>query len=221
MEIVLPRTCHLCGQPSGASLVCGDCGRDLPWLPADACPGCALPTGGGVCGPCQKDPPPFDETLAAFAYDFPVGAMVQGLKYGHRLELAGYFASVLAKAVLRSHERLPDLVLPMPLHPERLAERGFNQAAEIARPLARRLGIEVDVLSLVRDVSTPPQVGLSSQVRQRNVRGAFRCQRDLTGAQVAVVDDVLTTGASLAEVARCLKARGARRVTNWVVARTP
>jgi ComF family protein len=116
---------------------------------------------------------------------------------------------------------LPDLLLPMPLHPARLRERGFNQAAEIARPLARRLGCPVALTTLVRDVDTAPQVGLPWHARAANVRGAFRCEEDLRGLRVAVVDDVLTTGATLHEVARCLKGRGAGWVENWVVARTP
>ena len=106
------------------------------------------------------------------------------------------------------------------MHALRLRQRGFNQAAEIARPLARRLGCELRLTALVRDLDSPPQVGLPWAARVANVRGAFRCVDDLQGLRVAVVDDVLTTGATLHEVARCLKGRGAARVDNWVVART-
>lgn len=162
----------------------------------------------------------FDGTVALFSYDFPMGALVQGLKYGRQLALASYFGHLLAEQVARRDRALPDLIVPMPLHSLRLRERGFNQAGEIARPLARRLGVKLDMFALLRDHPTPPQVGLSAAARVHNVRGAFRCQRDLTGARVAVVDDVLTTGASLSEVARCLKGRGAVAVENWVVART-
>jgi ComF family protein len=218
---MLPQTCFLCGTGSGAGLLCSDCAAELPILPAGACPICALPCGEGrACGPCQRHPRAFDRTVASFLYDFPIGEMVQALKYGHRLQVAGFFADTLT-ARLAGDEALPDLILPMPLHPDRLRQRGYNQAAEIARPLARQLGRGLALTTLVRDVDTPPQVGLPWKARAANVRGAFRCVEDLEGLRVAVVDDVLTTGATLHEVARCLKGRGAAWVENWVVARTP
>lgn len=218
---LLPQSCFLCGEGSGAALLCPDCASELPALPLNACPVCALPTGEDrVCGPCQRRPPAFDRTVAAFLYGFPVGELVQALKYGHRLQVAGFFAGILTER-LAEDGALPDLVLPMPLHPSRLAQRGFNQAAQIARPLARRLDCRLALTSLVRDVDTSPQVGLPWKERTANVRGAFRCVTDMQGLRVAVVDDVLTTGATLHEVARCLKGRGAAWVENWVVARTP
>jgi ComF family protein len=218
---LLPQTCFLCGAASGAGLLCAHCSADLPTLPAGVCPVCALPTNTAqICGPCQRHPRAFDRTVAGFLYDFPIDELVQALKYGHRLQVAGFFADTLA-ARLAGGGTPPDLVLPMPLHPVRLARRGYNQAAEIARPLARRLGCRLALTSLVRDIDTPPQVGLPWKARAANVRGAFRCVTDLGGLRVAVVDDVLTTGATLHEVARCLKGRGAAWVENWVVARTP
>ena len=218
---ILPQSCFLCGSGSGSALLCSACAAELPALPGGACPMCALPIGEErICGPCQRHPRAFDRTVAAFLYDFPIGEMVQALKYGHRLQMAGFFAEIL-EAKLAGGGPLPDLVLPMPLHPARLRQRGYNQAAEIARPLTRRLGCRLELFSLLRDVDTPPQVGLPWKVRAANVRGAFRCVEDLRGLRVAVVDDVLTTGASLHEVARCLKCRGAVWVENWVVARTP
>lgn len=221
LDGLLPRTCYLCGASTGEGLLCSSCTTELPILPVGACPVCALPVGQGlVCGACQRHPPAFDRTIAGYRYEFPIGEMVQGLKYGHRLQVAGFFATALA-AKFASRGDLPDVLLPMPLHPARLRVRGFNQAAEIARPLARLLGCRLRLATLLRDVDTPPQVGLPWAARAANVRGAFRCVEDLQGLRVAVVDDVLTTGATLHEVARCLKGRGAVQVENWVVARTP
>lgn len=146
---------------------------------------------------------------------FPVDVLVQALKYQHRFSLAGFFAAHLA---------LPaevDLIVPMPLHPFRLAVRGFNQAVEIARPLARAAGRPLELMRVARVRDTPAQAQLTREERVRNLRGAFACDLRLDGMTVVVIDDVMTTGASLDEVARCLKASGAGRVENRVVARTP
>lgn len=181
-----------------------------------ACPVCALPTAAGdVCGHCLRRPPAFDATRAAFDYAFPVDVLVQALKYRHRLTLARFFADRLALPVGA------DLIVPMPLHPRRLLGRGFNQAVEIARPLARNAGVPMDVVHVIRVRDTPAQAQLGREARASNLRGAFACDRRLDGMTVVVVDDVMTSGASLDAVARCLKACGAARVENRVVARTP
>lgn len=175
-----------------------------------------LSQGGLQCGACQQARPSFDATQAALAYGFPVDRLVQALKYRGRLTLAGYFAAVLADPPPAE----PVVIVPMPLHPARLRERGFNQAAEIARPLARRWGaaLELDAVLRVRD--TAPQANLPWSRRRVNMRGAFRCDISFAGACVVVIDDVMTTGATLEELARVLKASGARRVENRIVART-
>lgn len=180
---------------------------------------CAIPSPQGQrCGACLQDPPAFDASLAAFDYVFPIDRMVQALKYHHQLSVVPFLgASLLA---LAPDER-PDVLLPMPLHVHRLAERGFNQAVEIARPLARawQLGLALSLVSRVRDVE--PQAALSSAERRSNMRGVFAVSERLDGASVVVVDDVMTTGASLRALAQALKDNGARRVVNLVVARTP
>jgi ComF family protein len=145
-------------------------------------------------------------------YEFPCDGLVQALKYRARLALAGFFARSLASRTMPE----VDLIVPMPLHPRRLAERGFNQALEIARHLGR----PIEPRGVLRVKHTPPQTQLPYEERAKNVRGAFLCKLDLTGASVAVLDDVMTTGATLNELARALKRAGAARVENLVIART-
>lgn len=217
LDALLPQDCTLCGAPSGPRHVCDGCAAELPWL-GEVCPQCALPSPGGrVCGRCLAAPPAFDATLACFAYAYPVDRLVQALKYGHRLPLARWFAERLI-------ERLPpglaaDRVVAMPLHRSRLAERGFNQSLEIARHVARLSGIAPDPGAIRRVLHTAPQVDLPLDARARNVRGAFHCPAPLPGRALLVIDDVMTSGATLDELARTLKAAGAARVVNLVVAR--
>ena len=212
----LGQDCPLCGASSKTELLCAPCASDLPALP-EHCPRCALPTrGGSVCGSCIARPPHYDGTTALWLYEFPCDRLVQALKYRAQLALAGFFARTLAS---RSLPEL-DLVLPMPLHPRRLAERGFNQAQEIARLLARHLGKPLEPQGARRVKDTPPQAELPVEERAKNVRGAFVCELDLGGASVAVVDDVMTSGTTLDELARVLKRAGAARVENLVIART-
>lgn len=215
-NMVMPHDCYLCGAFAGGQPVCASCHAELPFHAAAVCPVCALPTAAGeVCGRCLRTPPAFDATRVVFDYAFPVDVLIQALKYRHRLSLAGFFAAKLA---------LPakvDLILPMPLHPRRLARRGFNQAVEIARPLARTTGLPMELTRVARVRDTPAQAQLGRDERVRNLRGAFACGMRLDGMSVVVIDDVMTTGASLDEVARCLKRCGATRVENRVVARTP
>ncbi len=208
--------CLLCGEESGPELLCAACAAELPAL-AEHCPQCALPSpAGAVCGSCLDRPPHYDRTLALWRYEFPCDRLVQALKYRARLALSGFFARSLASRPLPE----VDLIVPMPLHPKRLAERGFNQALEIARGLARRLGRPIEPRGALRVKDTPPQTRLPYEERAKNVRGAFLCKLDLSGASVAVVDDVMTTGATLNELARALKRAGATRVENFVIART-
>jgi len=204
--------CLLCGAEAGPELLCPACIGELPALP-ESCPRCALPSpAGAVCGNCLNRPPHFDATLALWRYEFPCDRLVQALKYRARLALAGFFARSLASRPLPE----VDLIVPMPLHPKRLAERGFNQALEIARHLGR----PIEPRGVLRVKDTLPQTELPYEERAKNVRGAFLCRVDLSGASVAVLDDVMTTGATLNELARVLKRAGATRVENLVIART-
>lgn len=198
-------------------MLCGPCLEDLPWLAASRCAQCAVPLPtGNVCGACLDRPPRFDCVEAVFAYGFPVDGLVHACKYGGRLALAGLLGRQLARATARG----VDAIVPMPLAPRRLAERGFNQALEIARPVAHATGIPLLRYACRKVADTPPQAQLPWDERARNIRRAFVCDADFSGMRVAVVDDVLTTGATLNELARVLRKAGAVEVVGWVVART-
>jgi ComF family protein len=171
-----------------------------------------------VCGACLKHPPAFDRTHAALAYAFPLDRMIPRLKYHGRLAIAPALGECLAQAV--EHAPRPDRLIAMPLHAKRIRERGFNHATEIARVVARRLDLPLDFESCQRIRDTPPQMGLQHDARRRNLRGAFACPGDVKGQRITLIDDVMTTGTSLDELAATLKRAGAREVSCWVVART-
>ena len=214
---LLAQDCLLCAAPSADEMLCPACAADLPRLPAACCPRCALPTPQGeVCGRCLGRPPHFDAALAVYRYDFPVDKLIQSFKYGHRLALGDYFGRQL---VLLAAPLAADLIVPLPLHDERLRQRGFNQALELSRALARARRLPIDASSCRRTRHTPAQAGLAWRERVRNLRQAFACSDDLSGKRIIVVDDVMTTGASLDEFARTLKLHGAADVTVLVVAR--
>ena len=197
-------------------MLCPACDADLPRLTAPLCPRCALVSpAGALCGRCLVEPPSYDATIAALAYSFPADALIHALKFRGELALAPLLAAMLFQRVDPNEE--VDLIMPVPLSARRLRERGYNQSAEIARRLAGRAPLELFACERSRD--TAAQTELPWSERRRNVRGAFRCARRLSGT-VAVVDDVMTTGATLEELARALKQAGASRVVNWVVART-
>ena len=215
---LFPHACLLCGGSAGAGPLCGGCRAELPWHRPPQCPQCALPTPAGqLCGACLKHPPAFETTRAALTYAFPLDRLIPRLKYHGQLAIAPVLGECLAEAVEAAPR--PDRLIAMPLHPTRIRERGFNHASEIARDVAKRLGVQLETTSCRRIRDTPPQMGLRHADRRRNVRGAFECTEDLRGQRIALVDDVMTTGTSLDELAKALRAAGAAAVETWVVAR--
>jgi ComF family protein len=209
--------CVLCGAPGSRGAWCAPCEAALPGLPTEHCPVCALPTPqGAVCGRCLRKHPQFDHAAAAFIYRFPADKLVQALKFGEQLDLATPLADSLAGRIT-----VPaDCIVPMPLHPARLRQRGHNQSLEIARRLAARLEIPLHPHACTRVRDTPPQSALTWKERGKNMRRAFQCSEDFSGKHVAMVDDVMTSGASLNELAIALRRAGAREISAWVVART-
>lgn len=228
-DALLPSNCALCGGLANAA-VCLAC-EGAYVLPTPRCPCCANPTGaldsGRHCGACLAHAPAFDATWVACDYAAPLDGLVLQLKFGAQLALAPWMAHVLHRAIVLDAAKwpnvLPDVLCPVPLGDSRLVERGYNQALEVARPLARALGLPVAPRLLARLRDTAPQSGAAPGERRANVRGAFgvRGTFDVRGRHVGVVDDVMSSGHTLAEVAAVLKRAGAARVTNIVFARTP
>lgn len=218
--------CILCAGPATARDLCAACAADLPWT-GSACATCARPIPHGRrCGPCLRRAPPQDATLAPLRYAFPVDRLILALKFAGRLPCGRVLGEVLAEHVVESRcenaatpTPWPDFIVPVPLHPQRLRERGFNQAAEIARPVSKALRIPLRTRWCTRVRATPPQSGLEGKARRRNVRGAFAADARVAGLHVAVVDDVYTTGGTIAAVATALRRAGAVRVDAWCVAR--
>jgi ComF family protein len=172
-----------------------------------------------LCGECLRTPPSFDDVVTAFDYRFPIDRLVQRFKFSADLAAGAYLGEALARTVVAVPA--PDLVLASPASAARLRERGFNPALVLARHVKARLGVALDARGLSKVRHTPPQSGLDRAGRRRNLRGAFSVRRRLDGLHVAVVDDVMTTGATLSALAAVLKDGGAARVSGWVVARTP
>lgn len=215
----LPASCLLCSAPAQRANLCEGCYADLPGLPSEHCPVCAEPTlASAICGVCLSHPRKFDRVLAPAAYAYPLDRLIQSFKYGGNLAVAPLLADLMLARI--ETEPLPDLIVPMPLSAERLKERGFNQSLEIATLIGRRTGVPVDPDACQRVRHGDAQSSLPYQRRADNVRGAFACTRSVEGCSIAIVDDVLTTGSTLNELARILRLCGASRITGWTAART-
>ena len=233
---MIPSSCAICGLRA-KRVVCEPCRHQFFCGQANRCACCALPIAyvgeaatASRCGACQSDPPAYDATIVAADYQAPIDQLVLQLKFGGKLALAQLFGDLLRDALLFSHPdagsnpTLPTCLIPVPLSPQRLQQRGFNQSLEIARPLARHLGVPHLAKSMERVRDTQPQAELPVGERHKNLRHAFIVRAEsvsqVKGQHVGVVDDVMTTGETLQELAITLKRFGAARVTNLVFART-
>jgi ComF family protein len=218
---LLPPRCLLCGENGieGRDL-CDACTFALPWN-RNACLHCALPLpASGICGECLRQPPPLGEVRAAFVYDFPLNRLAPRFKFHHDLAAGRLLAELMATALIDAPR--PDALIPVPLHKHRLRLRGYDQALELAKPLSRmfKLPLRTDLLS--RQRATAPQSELDATARQRNLRNAFAVNAKRTlPAHVVLIDDVMTTGATLHVAAHALLKAGVSRVDAWVCARVP
>lgn len=215
-----PPTCLLCGAAGeGDADLCPRCRAALPWNPA-ACLRCAAPLPApGICGHCQQHPPAFDRARVPLRYAFPVDRLLPAYKFQRKLKLARLFGQLMAEHLAQSLDAPPGLILPVPLHRGRLRERGYNQALELARPVARRLELPLAPNLCRRSRATASQSDLDAKARRRNVRGAFELTSPLPAQRIAIVDDVISTGSTVGELARLLKRAGAKEVEVWALAR--
>jgi ComF family protein len=221
-SLLAPPVCALCGGPGqpkdevwGVDL-CAYCEAACP-RPADVCARCAQPR---PCHRCFAEPPPFDATLALFRYEDPVDQMITGLKFQGELGFARVLGTLLAQQLKCRETPLPQCLVPMPLHPSRLRDRGFNQCEAIAAHVACRLGVRMNARLLLRTRATLPQSGLTAAARATNLQGAFAVRSGCAPPPcIALLDDVMTTGHTVAAAAAVLKAAGCERIEIWACAR--
>jgi ComF family protein len=223
---LLPYTCILCSHPSQRHQdLCEPCYQTLPLL-KQGCICCAIPLPDSIaglrCGQCLQKTPPFDVTHALYSYELPMTKLILELKFNQALAHAKILGEHLAHAILQSWYQtkpLPKIIIPMPLHASRLKERGFNQALEIARPIAQALKLPLNTTHCQRNKSTTPQAMLSATQRQKNVKGAFTVTGNFIGQHIAVIDDVITTGNTITEFCKALKQHGAKQIDVWCCSR--
>lgn len=226
---LLPCSCVLCSKTC-KTLVCPDCHQQFFKDTTSRCDQCAIPISSADnrqrCGDCLTSVPNFDHTIVVCNYAAPADQLILAYKFGHRLAIATLFAEMLRDAALKEHQQsLCELLCPVPLGGQRLVERGFNQSLEIAKPLSHHLGVALYPKLLRRSRETAQQSSLHPDDRHKNVRNAFTLDSAaielIRGKHIGVVDDVMTTGTTLNEIAGLLKRFGAAKVSNYVFARTP
>lgn len=219
-KLAYPPRCALCDAPGSSGLdLCADCHADMPWL-THACLYCAQPLADDaprLCPECLREPAIFDSAASALHYTTPGNWLITRLKFNRHLSHARILGTLLAEHVARG--RQPNVLLPVPLHPSRQRERGFNQAGEIATTVGRKLGIKVAPKLARRTRATNRQADLDKDERKANIRGAFTASSRVNGLDIAIIDDVATTGHTAGELALTLKRAGAGRVRLWTAAR--
>ncbi len=226
VRALYPSTCVLCGASGEKDRdLCADCRAGLPHNP-HACRLCAIPLPpaaplGTVCGDCNRKPPPFDLGFAPFLYRDAMPFLLTGLKFHARMNHARLLGDLLFDALRSSAVELPQALLPVPLHAARMRRRGFNQALEIARRTADGFGLPLELDLSRRIKATSAHSGLDAKARRKDIRGAFELTTEPAYSHLALIDDVVTTGATVTELARLLKRAGVARVDVWAVARTP
>jgi ComF family protein len=220
-----PPSCLLCGSAGAAEIdLCGACAADL--LRNDpACAVCAEPlaaNGGGklVCGECLRDPPAFSSSFVPYRYAYPLDHLVRGLKFRNELACGRVLGELFSQCLLAHGGSLPEAIVPVPLASRRYRERGYNQASELALAIRRVTGVAVRSGVVIRQRETAEQAGLNRKARRRNVRSAFTAVAPVHARSVAILDDVVTTGSTVRELATVLLEAGAEQIAVWAIART-
>jgi len=232
LNVIYPRQCALCGAAGWQDRdLCRDCYAELP-VNHGACQRCAIPLPIIVestdkiqrltCGQCQQQEPHFDACYSAFIYQLPIDKLIHQFKFQRKLHLASLLGNLMAEALacrLTDPRPMPDCIVAVPLHRSRLRERGYNQALELARPIAKRFNLPLLSDGCVRNKATVPQSELPAHERRHNIKDSFSVKRNFSARHVAIVDDVMTTGSTLDELAKTFKKAGVQTVEAWICAR--
>ena len=223
IEVLLPYTCILCNSLSDQRIdLCSYYFNNLPFYPT-SCIKCGKPITkiASQCGQCLKSPPQFNNTHILFQYKPPITKLLKRLKFNQNLTNAKVLGELLAKyvAIKYANLKFPNVLLPIPLHPKRIKQRGFNQTIELARPIAKLLKIPIEYKFCHRVRETLPQTMLPAHARRKNLQNAFYINANLTGMHIAVIEDVITTGSTIKSFCQALKQAGAHKIDIWCIAR--
>lgn len=227
-NLLFPACCVLCNAKSKRNIdLCHECEQDLPWA-IQVCVQCGqtMPKNNyeqQLCGQCIQKHSIIRRILPLCDYQAPLDNLITAAKFHGQLAYSHLFGELIAKRVREDwykHQDLPDIIIAMPLHKKRLRERGYNQALEIAKPVAKQLKIRLNLNSCQRSKATTAQTELTANARAQNVKGAFIVRHPITAKHVAIIDDVVTTGHTVNELAHCLKQAGVSIIDVWCCART-
>lgn len=221
LALIAPERCAFCGSADSVDGACNGCRDELPWNTV-CCPGCAQPLpAAALCAKCLQRPRSFDSAWTAFVHLDPVRRGIHRFKFAAAFDQGRLLGRLMAHRLKQRGAPMPDLVIPVPIPRRKLLTRGFNQTQELARALRHvmKLNLASDAVRLQR---TPQeQIGQTAAQRRRNLRGAFQVERDLSGLHVALLDDVMTTGATLDALAGAARKAGAAKIEAWALARAP
>jgi len=219
---ILAVTCSLCGtHPHGDKAICLPCLEALPRI-SDPCMNCGFPitdSNTKICGQCLQSPPPFERLIPCFAYQPPIDKFITAIKFNQKLNIAQLLGQCLLDYLQPRLNEKPQAIIPVPLHVKRLKQRGFNQALEIARPIAKALDIPLRNHIIKRIQPTAPQTLVEANARHKNVKNAFAIDEAPNLKHVAIIDDVVTTANTVSEISRVLKKNGVEKIEIWCCAR--
>jgi len=217
----IQQSCILCGARNYKDYcICEDCLKDLPFI-NNGCEICGIPVDNStnICGKCITTPPTFQSTISLLNYDPPVDYLVKNLKYRNQTVIAELIGKLIGEKISHRQQKKPDCIIPIPLHPNRLKKRGFNQALEIARPISRKLRIPINTNAFSRIIDTKPQFELNASDRTKNLKNAFQQNHKINVKHVAIIDDVMTTGSTVDAFSNLLIESGINKIEVWTGAR--